>query len=193
MDEFLEWDFQIKHVLMKMSAGNYSLSMVKNFLPQNFKKLIYYANIQSHLSYGISAWGSMVKLKDIKKLQVQQNKAIRNMCNVGRRVRMSDYYKKLNLIKIEDLVKLNLLKIAHRYIYGTLPVRLGNLFNLSHHNYHTRTRNYLRAPQHTTEKYNTSFLGRSPHLWLYLEERLKEKDKLKNFIKHYCHHIIASY
>ena len=93
-------------VLVKMTAGNYSLNMIKNFLSQNLQKL-HFANIQSHMCYAISAWGSMVKSKDIKKLQVQQNKAIRIMCNVGRRVRLSELYKQLNIVKIEDLVSLN--------------------------------------------------------------------------------------
>ena len=193
LDEYLDWGFHVKQVLVKMTAGNYSLNMIKNFLPQNLMKLVYYANVQSHMCYAMSAWGPMIKQKDLKKMQVQQNKAIKSICKVGRRIRLSGYYKKLNIVKIEDLIKLELLKISHRYIYGNLPVRLGNLFNLSHHTYNTRTRNYLRTPQHTIEKYNASFLGKSPHLWLHLDDQLKDKSRLRLFTNHYVRHVIQTY
>ena len=193
LDEYLDWGFHVKQVLVKMTAGNYSLNMIKNFLPQNLMKLVYYANVQSHMCYAMSAWGPMIKQKDLKKMQVQQNKAIKCICKIGRRIRLSGYYKKLNIVKIEDLIKLELLKISHRYIYGNLPVRLGNLFNLSHHTYNTRTRNYLRTPQHTIEKYNASFLGKSPHLWLHLDDQLKDKSRLRLFTNHYVRHVIQTY
>ena len=88
---------------------------------------------------------------------------------------------------------MELLKISHRYTYGNLPVRLGNLFNISHHTYNTRTRDYLRAPHHTVEKYNNSFLGRSPNLWLHLNEDIKGHKKLKLFSKHYSRITTLSY
>lgn len=193
IDEFLDWDFHIKQVLVKMTAGNYSLNMIKNILPQSLKRLVYFANVQSHMCYALSAWGSMIKSKDRKKLQVQQNKAIRAICKLERRDRLSDHYRNLNILKIEDLIQLELLKISHKYIYGNLPVRLGNLFNLSHHTHHTRTRNYLRAAHHTIEKYNVSFLGKSPHLWLHLVDELKNKSKIQLFTKHYCYYMIRNY
>ena len=82
------------------------------------------------------------------------------------------FYEKGNLL-MEDLIKLALLQISFRYMNGTLPMRIINLFNISDHDYYTRNRNNLRAPQHNIEKYNKSFLGQAPHLWLHLIDRLK--------------------
>ena len=193
IDEFLDWELQIKKILVKMAAGNYSLKMIKNLLPKNLKKLVYFANIQSHVSYALSAWGPMVKAKDLKNIQIQQNRAIRSICNVGRRAILSGLYKNLNILKIEELIKMELLKISHRYIYGSLPSRLINLFNLSHHHYDTRTRNYLRTALHTTDKYNKSFLGKSPQLWLNLNEAIKDIRKIKQFSKKYSLYMLKTY
>ena len=86
IDQFLEWDNQAKSVLTKMIAGNYSLSMVKNMLPVESKLLIYNSNVYSHLNYALSTWGPMLKKRDIKKIQVQQNKSIRQIYNIKKRI-----------------------------------------------------------------------------------------------------------
>ena len=60
-----------------MTAGNYSLNMVKNMLPVKSKLLIYHSNVNSHLNYALSVWGPMLKERDVKKLQVQQNNSLK--------------------------------------------------------------------------------------------------------------------
>ena len=106
---------------------------------------------------------------------------------------LSGLYKNVNILKIEEITKIELLKISHRYIYGSLSSRLINLFNLSHHHYDTRTRNHLRTALHTTDKYNRSFLGKSPQLWLHLTEAIKDIRKIKQFSKKYNLHVIETY
>ena len=74
LDEFLEWTLQVKHMLTKVIAGNYSLNMIKNIIPTRSKLQVYYCNVQSHLAYAISAWGPMLKSKDLQSIRKQQNK-----------------------------------------------------------------------------------------------------------------------
>ena len=68
VDEHLAWDKHVKHILTKLSIGIYSINMVKNQLSCNSKKLLYFANIQSHLQYALSAWGPLISACDMKKL-----------------------------------------------------------------------------------------------------------------------------
>jgi len=159
--------------------------MVKNLLPMKTKRLIYFSNIQSHINYAISAWGSVMKTSDVKKIMVQQNKAIRSIFNAGKRARLSELYKQSKVLKFDDLVELELLKISYRYINGLLPKRICNLFEQGGHDYNTRNRNSLRTTQHTSEKYNKSFLGKAPHLWWCASDTLKSKCSLKAFAKAY--------
>ena len=49
-----------------MIAGNYSLNMVKNMLPVSSRLMVYHANVQSHINYALSAWGPMIKTKEMK-------------------------------------------------------------------------------------------------------------------------------
>ena len=105
LDEFLEWTLQVKHMLTKVIAGNYSLNMIKNIIPTRSKLQVYYCNVQSHLSYAISAWGPMLKSKDLQSIRKQQNKSIRLIYNVKRRTRLEPYYKKGKILKFDNLVK----------------------------------------------------------------------------------------
>ena len=158
IDEHLEWNLQCRNVLTRMIAGNYSLKMVKNMVPLKSKLIIYHAHVQSHVDYALSAWGPMLKAADINKLKVQQNNSIRIIFNLNRRTNLSPFYKKVNILRLHDQVKLSLLKISFRYFLDKLPIRITNLFNLQNHDYNTRNRNNLRAQHHTTSQYNKSYL-----------------------------------
>ena len=157
------------------------------------KLLVYFANVHSHLNYAISAWGPMLRAREVKQLKTQQNKSIRIIYNVGRRTRLLPLYKRANVLTIPDLIDLSLLKISYRYVNGVLPVRITNLFNLSNHQHNTRNRNSLRAPHHTTEQYNRSYLGRAPHLWLHLIDSLKNKCTIKAFAKSFTKYTTSNY
>ena len=185
IDESLDWTLQVKHVLTKMIAGNYSLQMIKNILPPSTKLLIYFANIHSHLSYALSVWGPMLKVGQLNRLKTQQNKSIRLIFNLGNRTRLTEHYRKGNLLIVQDLINLALLKISHRYINGKLPVRISNLFDIPTHEYNTRNRNIIRAPHHTIEQYNKSYLAQAPHLWLHLPDNVKDIGNVKLFAKKY--------
>ena len=193
IDEALDWNLQVKSVLTKMIAGNYSLNMTKNILPSSTKLLIYFANVHSHLIYALSVWGPMLKLGELNKIRKQQNKSVRLIFNVSNRTRLSEYYRKGNMLVVQDLIKLSLLKISYKFINGTLPLRIANLFDIANHDYNTRNRNNMRAPHHTIVQYNRCYLAQAPHLWLHLTDQLKEIGNIKTFAKNYIKITTTSY
>ena len=185
IDEHLNWSVHVKHLLTKLSSGLYSLNMAKNILPIYSKKLLYFSHIQSHLIYGLSAWGPMISACDLKKLKVMQNKALRAIFNLNKRTRLVTYYKKGNIPMLESLIELSLLKISFRYVNNILPLRIVNLFEIPDHNYLTRNRNRLQTLHHTIQIYHKCFLARAPHLWLNLPEHIKDKNKIKSFVRNF--------
>ena len=138
-------------------AGIYSINMVKNVLrnPMFTKRLVYFANVQSHLNYALSAWGLMLKASNRKKFKVKQNQAVRAMFKLNRRIRLRPFYKKAEILVLEDLVDLSLLGISYRYVNDTLPKRIANLFEIPSHKLATRNKNILQTPIHTLQIYNT--------------------------------------
>jgi hypothetical protein len=190
IDEYLDWNMHIKHLLTKLASGIYSLKMAKNLLPFSSKRLLYFSNIQSHLTYGLSAWGSMITSTNLRKLKVQQNKAIRALFNLKIRTTLQPYYKKARILKIENLTELSLLKISYRYMNDILPQRILNLFEIPDHQYLTRNRNALQTPHHTLQIYNKCFLAKAPQLWLQLPDNIKNRSNTNSFTKSYLKYII---
>ena len=183
IDQYLDWKVHVNYILSKLTCGVYSLYKVKNILPQFSKKLLYAANVQSHLLYGISAWGPMLFASDLKKIKVKQNNAVRAVFNLNHRERIQPYYKNSKFLKVEDLIELSLLKISFRYTNNTLPIRIVNMFEFNNHGYQTRLNQVLRTPLHSTTIYNKCFIGRAPHFWHNLPQNIKDIKNIKLFNK----------
>ena len=131
-------------------------------LPSNIKLLIYFANIQSYVSYALSVcWKSEIWKRSRNSRTSLEGKFISN----------------------GGPNKLGFIKDFFQILKLTLPMWITNLFNISGHDFYTRNRNSLRAPQHTIENYNKSHFGQAPHLWLYLINRLKQKNGVSSFAK----------
>ena len=181
IDEYLNWNSHVQKLSLKLSSGIYSLNMARNMISSETKRLVYFAHVFSHLNYALSAWGPMISLSNLKKLQVAQNKAIRSIYNLKIRTRLGPYFKKAGILDIKGLIELSLVKISHRYVTSSLPQRIVNLFENIEHDHGTRNRNSLQAVSHTTQIYNKSFLGRAPHIWLHLPRELKDISHNKHF------------
>ena len=183
IDEYLDWEAHVNRTLSKLSTGNYSLCMVSKCLPFNPKRRIYFTNVESHFKYALSVWGPMLKMKQLKKLKKAANKSIRTLCNAKTRVRLSHYYNKARIQELEKLIEIELLKISFRYVNDLLPARICNLFEMASHDHYTRNRNSLRSSIHTSNKYNQSFLGKSPSLWLSISNSKINSKSMKEFLK----------
>jgi hypothetical protein len=57
IDSTLTWDKQIDLVSKRLSSTCYTLNCIKYSLPRKTLKIIYFAHVQSSLSYGIIFWG----------------------------------------------------------------------------------------------------------------------------------------
>ena len=76
MDENLDWEDNVSHVLKKVSSGLSILKMSTNYLPQGTLKILYNSLIEAHFSYGKIIWGNCGETF-IARLQRLQNQAAR--------------------------------------------------------------------------------------------------------------------
>ena len=56
-------------LLMKLKQNTNLLKMGNGFLNKASKKLVYYAHIYSHITYGILVWGNMIDTATNNKVQ----------------------------------------------------------------------------------------------------------------------------
>ena len=91
IDEKLNWESHVKHVESKIANATGVLWKMKSCLPQNIKKKIYKALIESHINYMIPVWGA-ANDSIIQSLQIVQNRALRNTYNLDRLTNRIEMY-----------------------------------------------------------------------------------------------------
>ena len=116
LDEYLDWDAHTFHVASKISSGSYVLNSAKNFLPINIRKNIYNSLVRSHLEFGVLAWGNALPSK-LKRITSIQKKCIRNIAGKDLRSHTDPLFKKLNILKFQDLIHYNKLIFMHKLNY----------------------------------------------------------------------------
>ena len=77
IDDSLNWNQHLEHIKNRLK---YRLCMIRrgiNMLTTHAKKILYHAQIESVLTYGLGTWGYLLNRNQVKTLQVLQNQAIR--------------------------------------------------------------------------------------------------------------------
>ena len=153
IDENLSWDNHINYVIGKINSGLYALKRMSYLCTLPVLKLVYYANIHSHLSYGICVYGASTH-KNLERILLLQKRAIRIMLNLK-------YYDHVR----EHFTNLEILTVFDQYIFDCILYIKNNenklTFRKDIHSYNTRGKNEIHIPQHKLTFYNkkTSFIG----------------------------------
>ena len=74
------------------------------------------------MSYGISNYGCMIKKEQLNKISNLQKKAI-SLINLNSSV--DNIMTEEKILSLDEIIKLELLKIGHRLSAGTLPINLS--------------------------------------------------------------------
>ena len=72
----LTWNIHLNQLIDKIQTNKQMLSFGINLLDINCLRNIYYGHIHSHLTYAITAWGSMASQSQLNKLSKLQNQCV---------------------------------------------------------------------------------------------------------------------
>ena len=152
ISETLDWSHHIQKISNKISKIIGIMSKLKHYLPSIIMKTIYTSLIQSHFYYGILVWGF-----DNSRLFKLQKKAVRIICSCKYNAHTDPIFKKLCLLKIQDIFIIQCAKFFYKFSHNKLPYYFRTIFvyNSEVHNYNTRQRNMLRPPN-----FNLRFTGK---------------------------------
>ncbi len=95
IDDGMNWNDHIHYVKGKIFSGIYAINTVKRILPQSHLMTVYYSLVNAHLIYGLLLWGSGYDTH-LKKVKIQQNKAIRALTGSVYNARANPSYKALH-------------------------------------------------------------------------------------------------
>ena len=166
-DEGLKFNIHIDQLCKKISKDVYLLYCSKKFMPVWAKRLLYFSYVQSHLMYGLSIWGPLITAVNKDRLLKLQKKAVRAIYNLPYYGTTVFAFKELNVLKFEDLLKLEMYKLSYLFTNDHLPYNMLRLFNANalSHAYNTRHRRNPRIEYHRTSIFHRSFLCLAPSLW----------------------------
>ena len=97
IDQNLSWRVHTSKLILKIQKNSHLLFRTKKHLNLHAKKVLYYAQIYSHLTYGLSIWGPMAMKTDINKLESLQLKCLQCITSKYR----TSFHSFKNLIKLE--------------------------------------------------------------------------------------------
>ena len=122
INENLNWKTHINKIAHKLSKSIGILNKLKHFLPLRTKVLLYSSLILLHINFCILAWGH--KCERIIKLQ---KKVLRIITLSKYNSHTEPIFKKLKLLKVSDILKLQELKFYYKFTNNKLPYYLQNL------------------------------------------------------------------
>ena len=170
----------------KIQANKHLLSLGKNLLDHHTLKNIYYAPIHSHISYGLTVWGSMASKAQLSNLKKVQNQCIWIVNKKPITSDITGQYEELKILNVETLIKFHLCKLGHTISNSQLPTPIHKIFNdkggLKTHRYPTRRKNAPNIQVHTLELFNKSFMCRGQVEYNLLPQYSKENLPNKSYV-----------
>ena len=128
-------------------------------------KLIYLAQIKSHINYGLVLWGGMANTEQLNKIK---NTQIKCMKLIKPKHELQRIYKELQILSVDQLIELEYKKLAYKLSKNLLPPKILEIISSDQqsaslkktHNYNTRKKSLLNHPRSQTKLYQNSFLCR---------------------------------
>ena len=163
LDQNLQWNKHMSTLIMKIKKNTNLLQLGNKFLNKDSKKLLYYAHIHSHLTYGLVVWGNMIDQTQRAKLQKGMDRCFKLVTLLPPTL---VNYKHEKMLRLKDLTYLENIKLAYKFEHNLLPPRLNDMLLSDSKNqslektdkYNTRCRNLPYRPTAMSKHYHTSYL-----------------------------------
>ena len=110
IDQHMTWNAHIQKISNTISRSLGFMNRLKRYLPQNILHTIYNSLILPHINYSILVWG--FKSSRISKLQ---KRAVHMISCSKYNAHTEPLFKSLNLLKVEDIFKIKILKFYYKY------------------------------------------------------------------------------
>ena len=193
LNDKLNWNVHVSKLLSKLKGGLGMIRRGNKYLTSNAKCILYYGQIQSNLSYGISIWGPMLRKGQLQEIFAVQRKCV-NL--IGGTTPFTSH----KISTIHELVKLEQCKLGYRLCKGLLPVGLQRVmltdYNLCStvktHSYRTRSKNIPNRPSTKLNLYHNSFLYSSIKSYSDLPVDVRDSANLKIFVRKCKKMLLAS-
>ena len=164
IEEPLTWKAHIKRTYNTVSRNIGLITRARSYLDKKTMLTLYHAIVLPYLSYGAFIWGSTYP-SNLTCLIMIQKRIIRRIDNAYHRAPSSPIFKKLNLLKITDIITQQQLLILHKILTGNMPLSYASFFNLWVPNRETRQVIHFAQPFAELNYRKFSFTVACPRAW----------------------------
>uniref|UniRef100_A0A1B6GH17 Reverse transcriptase domain-containing protein n=2 Tax=Cuerna arida TaxID=1464854 RepID=A0A1B6GH17_9HEMI len=171
IDDNLSWNSHIDDLCSKLNSSIYALKRIKSSCDNDTAKTAYFSLFESHLRYGLLAWGNS-SARNRDRILVLQKKAIRILAGLTPLDSCRPAFGQLGILTIVSLYICE----ATCFTIAQKPDHLGD-----NHSYNTRNANDYALPAHhlTLFEKKPTYMGRK--LFNQLPDDLKRCREDKNF------------
>ena len=187
--------YSSKQFIIKNKKKHKPLTTREELTRHTYQKILYYAQIYSHITYGLTVWGNMCYQQQRTKLQKIQDTCITLIYGNCERTT----YKKLKILNINELIKLQHYKYTHKLIHKELPIKLQllgnrdskNLSLTKQHAYNTRNKAIPNLPSTNSHQYKKSFMYQSLKDFMDLPTDVRQLKKYEIFVNACKKHLLT--
>lgn len=187
IDNHLTFETHVTQLIHKLNQFKFIMRKLSKVLPVHCMRNIYYSFVHSRLTYGTSIWGGLILNMLFNSLDKLQKGFLRIINKKGPFHESKPLFVKNKILKLEDVLNLELIMLIYKYQEGTLPSQIGMLFAKKNHEHDTR--NTPSVCHHKTNLFNKSFMNKATLKWQefsYLFEDVSSKLGVKKCYKYYC-------
>ena len=188
IDNNLNWQHHLVKLYTKLKQGIGMLRQANKFLDLCTKKILYYAQFFSHLSYCISVWGPMINNTTVKKLQSLQNSCVYFLKNTHPSAKS---YTDMKLLTVSQMIQLEKLRFMYKCVNKTIPKPISmvaftdqNGMSLEKtHDYPTRNKHIPNNAKVCNNKYRKCIIYSAFSEYNTLPTDIKNSKHLLEFVK----------
>ena len=187
LDGELNWKSHVDRLKTVINTKLGMLRRGKYLLTTHARKILYYAQIHSHLQYGLINWGNMLSHHQLNQLHKLQNKCVQL---INPYLHVENNYQTYKIPKLHQMIWLGNVKLWHQCSLGTLPKNLAQSMTSDHneksliasHKYLTRGRKVPRLPNIQNKLYYDSFLFKGLSDYMKLNADIRNIKKISVFV-----------
>jgi hypothetical protein len=174
LDSHLSFKEHVSYMKSKISKNMGIIYRAKKFLPQDCLVSLYYSFIYPYLTYCVCVWGN-AGISTISPIISLQNRAVKTIVSASKLSSPDPIYKKLNILKFQDIYKMQVLLFIYKFRNNILPPICNTFFtvNSSIHDHRTRQHNDFHPPLCRTETRKKSLQYSGCILWNNLDKSFK--------------------
>ena len=150
LDEILHWNKHVEYVCNPLIKFFGIFNHIKCKVSLKLSRQLYYAFIYSKIKYGMEVYGSCSST-NIGKIQTMQNKLMKLLLRLRRMTPTNELHMHLNILKVSDIYKSNVLSFVNEILSGRSPDIFKNYFILKNNQYDMRRKGQLNVPPCRTQ------------------------------------------